>query len=133
MHRNRGYLESVLSELRGLGYAVDCRMLNAAGYGTPQNRLRVIAVGHHGGFEFPERGARPVTAGEAVGDTTRMRGRNPKFLTPSMDKYVAVYEEEPACHPRGPTSGQAGEDRDVQEPGGGDVGHAQDEASRRQA
>ena len=92
MYRNRGYLESVLAELRGLGYAVDCRMLNAAGYGVPQNRLRVIAVGHRGGFAFPEGGARPVTAGEAVGDTARTCGRRPKFLTPNMDKYVAVYE-----------------------------------------
>lgn len=33
-----------------------------------------------------------MTAGEAVGDTARMRGRSPKFLTPSMDKYIAVYE-----------------------------------------
>ena len=92
MYRNRMYLESVLSELRGLGYAVDCRMLNAVDYGVPQNRLRVIAVGHRGGFAFPEGGARPVTAGEAVGDTARTCGRRPKFPTPNMDKYVAVYE-----------------------------------------
>ena len=92
MYRSRGYLESVLADLRGLGYTVDCRMLNAVDYGVPQNRLRVIAVGHRGGFEFPEGDSRQVTAGEAVGGTARTIGRDPKFLTPGMDKYVAVYE-----------------------------------------
>ena len=59
----------------------------------PQNRVRVIAVGHRGGYEFPEGGARAVTAGEAVGDTARLCGRDPKFLTPGMDRYVAAYEK----------------------------------------
>ena len=63
------------------------RMLNAVDYGVPQNRLRVIAVGHRGGFEFPGADSRRVTAGEAVGGTARMIGRDPKFLTPGMDKY----------------------------------------------
>ena len=93
MYRNREYLESVLADLRGLGYRVECRMLNAVDYGVPQNRLRVIAVGHRGGFEFPEAEPRAVTSGEAVGDTAGRCGRNPKFLTPSMDRYVAVYEK----------------------------------------
>ena len=93
MYRNREYLESVLADLRGLGYSADCRMLNAVDYGVPQNRLRVIAVGHRGGFEFPETEPRAVTSGEAVGDTAGRCGRNPKFLTPSMDRYVAVYEK----------------------------------------
>lgn len=92
-YRNRGYLESVLSDLRGLGYRVECRLLNAVDYGVPQNRVRVIAVGHRGGYELPEGGSGAVTAGEAVGDTARLCGRDPKFLTPSMDRYVAAYEK----------------------------------------
>ena len=92
MYRNREYLEAVLGRLRRLGYRVDCRVLNAADYGVPQNRLRVIAVGHDGRFSFPEADGRPVTAGEAVGDTARTHGPGSRFLTPSMDRYVAAYE-----------------------------------------
>ena len=93
MYRNRAYLESVLADLRGLGYRAECRLLNAADYGVPQSRPRVIAVGHCGGFAFPEAEPRAVTAGEAVGDTARRCGRDPKFLTPGMDRYVAAYEK----------------------------------------
>ncbi len=93
LYRNRGYLESVLGRLGRLGHVVDCRVLNAADYGVPQNRLRVIAAGHDGSFEFPEPAGRATTAGEAMGDTARLHRRDSKFLTPGMDRYVAEYEK----------------------------------------
>lgn len=93
MYRNKDYLESVLGRLRRLGYRVDCRLLNAVDYGVPQNRVRVIAVGHDGRFEFPEGDGRTVTAGDAVGDTAKKHGPGSRFLTSSMDRYVAAYEK----------------------------------------
>lgn len=46
------YLETKLQELRGLGYSVVWRVLNAADYGVPQKRLRLIVVGLRGKKEF---------------------------------------------------------------------------------
>ena len=92
MYRNKDYLEAVLGRLRRMGYQVDCSLLNAVHYGVPQNRVRVIAVGHYGGFNFPEGTEMAVTAGEAVGDTASAHDSDSKFLTPSMDRYVAAYE-----------------------------------------
>lgn len=43
--KNRDYLESVVAELSDLGYLVDWRVLNAADYGVPQTRKRVLIVG----------------------------------------------------------------------------------------
>ena len=69
----RIYLESVLAQLRGLGYTVTWRVVNAADYGVPQIRKRLIVVGvREGEFEFPEHTHGPqaaspyVSAGEAL-------------------------------------------------------------------
>lgn len=43
--RNLPYLEAKLDELRELGYDVHFKILNAADYGVPQERLRVIVIG----------------------------------------------------------------------------------------
>ncbi|MCS3399945.1 DNA cytosine methyltransferase [Burkholderia thailandensis] len=43
--RNLPYLESKLDELRELGYDLHFKVLNAADYGVPQDRLRVIVLG----------------------------------------------------------------------------------------
>lgn len=37
--------EQVLQEFRDSGYTVDCQLLNAADYGVPQNRRRLIFIG----------------------------------------------------------------------------------------
>lgn len=52
----RGHYEALLAELRNLGFVVgDPQEVNAADYGVPQNRRRVIAVGLRGrAFRFPE-------------------------------------------------------------------------------
>lgn len=43
--RNLPYLETRLDELRELGYDLHFKVLNAADYGVPQERMRVIVMG----------------------------------------------------------------------------------------
>ncbi len=48
-------LDLLMSKFEGLGYTVNCQVVNAADYGIPQLRKRVIIVGIQGStkFEFP--------------------------------------------------------------------------------
>lgn len=97
-YRSRPYLDEVISTLQGLDYEVSVRMLNAKRYGVPQNRERVIVVGHDGGFRWPNQvPGPPVTAGEALGDLANQVPDDAKFLTASMDAYVARYEKASKC------------------------------------
>lgn len=74
-------IETIVSLFETLGYNVTYKVLNAADYGVPQIRERVIIVGtlNGGTFEFPQPTHRPiedrlpllpryVTLGEAIGD-----------------------------------------------------------------
>lgn len=77
-------VKEIISLFETLGYYVDIKLMNAADYGTPQIRERVIIVGNNLGHEFtypqpthynPEEpdsykeGLLPyVTLGEAIGD-----------------------------------------------------------------
>ena len=96
-YRNRWYLREVIESLASLGYIVEERLLNAVNYGVPQNRERVVVVGHKGGFVFPAPESRRVTAGEAVQDLAFQAPMGSKFLTASMDAYVARYEKASCC------------------------------------
>jgi DNA (cytosine-5)-methyltransferase 1 len=53
--RKNELLEILLSEYESIGYAVSWKVLNTANYRVPQNRKRLIVVGHSGNgtFEFP--------------------------------------------------------------------------------
>jgi len=97
LYRNKAYLEQVTTELETLGYIVDYNLFNVVNYGVPQNRERVIIVGHHGGFSFPEKNSHKVTVGEALDDLVFFIPDNAKFLTPRMDEYIARYEAKSAC------------------------------------
>ena len=47
LHHNSGKtLETIIMGLKGLGYKVSCEILNASDFGVPQNRERVIIIGH---------------------------------------------------------------------------------------
>lgn len=96
-YRNKGYLEIILNELRNLSYVVEVQLLNAVDYGVPQNRERVVVVGHRGKFRFPGTLPRRLSAGEAIADTALVAPPESKFLTASMDKYVAAYEKASYC------------------------------------
>jgi len=80
-----------------LGYIVDVHLINAVHHLVPQNRERVIVVGHRGGFHFPRTEHLKVTAGAALGEMAFSTPENAKYLTPSMDEYVAKYELASKC------------------------------------
>jgi len=73
--RQRAYFESIIGEFRELGYGVVWQVVNAADYGVPQKRRRLIVVGvADGTFSFPgpthgPPGARPIVAAGDVLDT----------------------------------------------------------------
>ena len=64
------YRESILNQIRDLGYKVQIKLLNANDYGVPQLRPRVIIVGirneEQGEFHYPEE--HPELS-KTVGDT----------------------------------------------------------------
>lgn len=97
MYRNKWYLEQIISELQSLGYIVDYKLFNTVRYGVPQKRQRVIVVGHKGGYQFPQPCPNVVTAGDALGELAHQIPEDAKFLTPSMDAYVAKYEKASQC------------------------------------
>jgi DNA (cytosine-5)-methyltransferase 1 len=95
--RHKWYLELVVAELRKLGYVVEYRIVNAVDYGVPQNRERLICVGHRSIFRFPKKEQKKVTVEEAIGDLMTKYDENSKFLTPEQERYIAVYEEKSHC------------------------------------
>ena len=76
---------------------MDYNVHNAADYGVPQNRERLICVGHHASFKFPKKELRKVTVEEAIGDLMYKYDDNSKFLTPEQERYIASYEAKSHC------------------------------------
>ncbi|MBF2066833.1 MAG: DNA cytosine methyltransferase [Calothrix sp. C42_A2020_038] len=97
LYKNKSYFDEIVETLQDLGYIVNWKLLNAVNYGIPQNRERLIVVGHRGNFKFPKQTQYKVTAGEALGDMAVSAPPSSKFLTPSMDEYVAKYEKASFC------------------------------------
>jgi DNA (cytosine-5)-methyltransferase 1 len=97
LYRNKRYFEEILTRLKELNYVVEYQLLNAVGFGVPQNRERLVVVGHRGKFQFPKETPVRVTAGEALGELATSIPDDAKFLTPSMDEYVANYEKASKC------------------------------------
>ncbi len=98
MYKNKFYFEQVLSQLIYLGYHITYRLLNTSHYGVPQTRERVVVVGtHRNHYQLPKRSKVIHTAGEAVSDLINQEVTNPRFLTASMDQYVARYEAASHC------------------------------------
>ena len=98
LYKNRDYFDSVIEQLQNLGYTVMFKLINAADYDVSQNRERIICVGtRNKAFEFPIEKEYLVTAGEAIGDLIYKTSEESLFLTPSMDEYIARYEEKSHC------------------------------------
>jgi DNA (cytosine-5)-methyltransferase 1 len=97
LYSSKKYFEKILSEIRNLGYIIDYKLLNTVNYGVPQNRERLFVVGHKAKFKFPNEELNQVTVGEAIGDTMHIAPEESKFLTPSMDSYIAAYEKASYC------------------------------------
>ena len=99
LYQNRAYFDGIVERLERFGYKVEWQLLNAVDYGVPQNRERLFVVGHRGLFDFPEptHTTYPVTAGEALGELAKEVPEGAKFLTASMNDYVARYEKASKC------------------------------------
>ena len=97
LYSNKWYFDLILFELRTLGYVIDYRLLNAVNFGIPQNRERLFVVGHKAKFVFPKPHHQHITAREAIGDIMFTTPKDSKFLTASMDNYVANYEKASSC------------------------------------
>ena len=98
LYRNKDYLRSVVRELERLEYAVETKILNAVHYGVPQKRERVVIVASTVGWRWPEPlVTAPITAGAALGEMAFQEGPECKYLTPSMDQYIAEYERRSHC------------------------------------
>lgn len=97
MYRNKDYLDVIIAELEGLGYVVEFKLLNAVNHGVAQNRERVIVVGHRGEFNYPKSNNERITAGQALENLATQVHNDSKFLTASMDAYVAKYEKASSC------------------------------------
>ena len=95
--RHKWYLDLIVKELQNLGYYVDYKILNAVDYGVPQNRERLICVGHRSTFSFPAKELLKATVAEAIGDTMLSPEPESKILTPRQDEYIAVYEKKSHC------------------------------------
>lgn len=95
--RHKWYLELVVNELEKLGYMVEYKVLNAVNYGVPQNRERLICVGHRATFTFPKVEIVPNTVKDAIGDSMYSEYPMDKILTPRQDEYIAVYEKKSHC------------------------------------
>jgi len=97
LYKNKWYLQEIIEHLKSIGYIISYRLLNAKYYGVPQNRERVIVVGSKKGLNFPSKKNYTVTAGDALGEMAFEIPEGAKFLTPSMDKYIAKYEKASDC------------------------------------
>lgn len=95
--RHKWYLDLIISELQKLGYIVEYCVLNAVNYGVPQNRERLICVGHRAVFSYPIVEQHKTTVGEAIGDTMLSPEPKDKIQTPRQDEYIASYEQKSHC------------------------------------
>lgn len=91
------YYKAILAQFRTLGYQVDSKIVRMSNYEVPQKRERLVIVGHQGGFRFPAESMHEVTAGEALVDKLATIPDDAEFLTPSMDRYIALYEQASHC------------------------------------
>lgn len=95
--QNSRYFNQLIDDFESLGYIVDYKVVRMVRHDVPQNRERLVIVGHHGGFEFPTERDYRITAGEALGDMAYAIPDDAVFLTPSMDEYIAKYERASKC------------------------------------
>ena len=100
---NKGTLfKEMLAMFESLGYEVQHKILNAAEYGVPQNRERVIVVGTTQGlqFQFPEPTHGPnkkpfLTVADAVGDLPfiKQNQQSTRYKTPPQNNFQALMRE----------------------------------------
>jgi DNA (cytosine-5)-methyltransferase 1 len=97
LYRNKEYLQEIIKKLEILGYTISYQLMKASNYQVPQNRERLVVVGHKGGFQFPTERNSKFTVGDAILDIAYKTDKNSKFLTKSQDTYISKYEKASKC------------------------------------
>ena len=97
LYRNKTYLKEITDLLQDIGYLIEVKIVKAVELGVPQNRERLIIVGHQGGYKFPSALDIKFTAGDAVSDIAYNIKNNDEFLTPNQDVYIKKYEIASKC------------------------------------
>jgi DNA (cytosine-5)-methyltransferase 1 len=97
LYRNKEYLQEIIKSLEILGYTISYQLMKASNYQVPQNRQRLVVVGHKGGFHFPTEINSKFTVGDAISDIAYKTDKNSKFLTKSQDTYISKYEKASKC------------------------------------
>lgn len=97
LYTNKWYFEIILEELKNLGYQIEFKLLNAVNFGVPQNRERLVVVGHNSSFSYPVQENKKAIVGDAISDMMNEAPDGCKFLTPAQDLYIANYEKASSC------------------------------------
>jgi len=101
LYRNKFYFKEIIEKLEDYGYNVVYTILKAVNFMVPQNRERLFIAAHYGKFKFPEPYITDpnefVASGEALQELAYQIPKNTKFLTKSMDEYIAKYEKKSFC------------------------------------
>lgn len=96
-YSHKWYFDMIQDALHKLGYFIEYKCMNAVHYGVPQNRERLIVVGHRSSFRYPTIQNRQITVGEAIGDLIDSVQDESKILTARQDEYIATYEKKSSC------------------------------------
>lgn len=103
-------IRQIISLFESIGYNVNMQVLNAADYGTPQIRERVIIIGtlNHRPFVYPKpthcdastickkQGLKPyITLGEAIGDLPSIKSgeQGDKYISQPQNDYQHLMRE----------------------------------------
>jgi len=97
LYRNKEYLQNIIKIFENIEYTISYKLMKASNYQVPQNRERLVVVGHKGGFHFPTERNYKFTVGDAISDIAYKTDKNSKFLTKSQDRYIAKYEKASKC------------------------------------
>ncbi len=98
MAKQKCYLEQILRSLKRLGYQLEARVVDASVYGVPQRRRRLVVVGwKRGSFRWPSACMPSANVSDAIGRLMNTVPAHSRFLTPSMENYIARYEAASKC------------------------------------
>lgn len=97
LYSNKQYFDHIIKELKKDGWEITFGLVNAVNYGVPQNRERLVVVGHKTNFNLPAGIADKTTVGDAIGKMINKVKDEKKILTASMDRYIKKYEIASSC------------------------------------